>query len=86
MIEGFRQSGDRVMMAMAEKIAINWLRASYRAYISSGHAMFEKYNVSVHATDEAAAGGGGEYDVQTGFGWTNGVILDLLDKYGERNR
>lgn len=27
-------------------------------------------------------GGGGEYEIQMGFGWTNGVILELLDKYG----
>lgn len=30
------------------------------------------------------AGGGGEYEVQEGFGWTNGVVLDLLLKYGDR--
>lgn len=29
-------------------------------------------------------GGGGEYDIQTGFGWTNGVALHLLDKYGDK--
>ncbi len=29
-------------------------------------------------------GSGGEYDVQTGFGWTNGVALSLLAKYGDR--
>ena len=29
-------------------------------------------------------GAGGEYTVQTGFGWTNGVILVLLDTYGNR--
>lgn len=29
-------------------------------------------------------GTGGEYDVQLGFGWTNGVILDLLHLYGSR--
>ncbi len=28
--------------------------------------------------------GGGEYDVQLGFGWTNGVILDFLHIYGDR--
>lgn len=28
--------------------------------------------------------GGGEYDVQLGFGWTNGVILDFLNTYGDR--
>ena len=33
--------------------------------------MFEKYNV----VDSGSAGGGGEYDVQTGFGWTNGVVI-----------
>jgi alpha,alpha-trehalase len=27
-------------------------------------------------------GTGGEYVNQIGFGWTNGVILELLDKYG----
>jgi alpha,alpha-trehalase len=30
------------------------------------------------------AGGGGEYEVVVGFGWTNGVILDFLKKYGMR--
>lgn len=29
-------------------------------------------------------GGGGEYEVQVGFGWTNGVILELLAKYGDK--
>ena len=29
-------------------------------------------------------GSGGEYVVQDGFGWTNGVILDLLMHYGDR--
>lgn len=26
-------------------------------------------------------GGGGEYEVVTGFGWTNGVALDFITKY-----
>ncbi|KAM7235585.1 hypothetical protein CapIbe_012771 [Capra ibex] len=29
-------------------------------------------------------GGEGEYEVQEGFGWTNGVALMLLDRYGDR--
>ncbi|KAF1751537.1 hypothetical protein GCK72_018091 [Caenorhabditis remanei] len=29
-------------------------------------------------------GSGGEYDVQDGFGWTNGAILDLLLTYNDR--
>lgn len=36
------------------------------------------------ATVSGGYGTGGEYEVQLGFGWSNGVILDLLDKYGDR--
>jgi alpha,alpha-trehalase len=39
-----------------------------------------QYNV----TELGAIGSGGEYQVQKGFGWTNGVVLDLLAKYGDR--
>ncbi|KAL7422476.1 hypothetical protein Q5752_003124 [Cryptotrichosporon argae] len=41
--------------------------------------MFEKFN----ATDPDAAGGGGEYTVQIGFGWTNGVVLWLAGALGQ---
>ncbi|CDZ96699.1 Neutral trehalase [Phaffia rhodozyma] len=40
--------------------------------------MFEKFN----ATDIDAAGGGGEYTVVTGFGWTNGVVIWAGANYG----
>lgn len=36
------------------------------------------------ATIPGGHGGGGEYEIQVGFGWTNGVIMELLDKYGDR--
>ncbi|CAM9251232.1 unnamed protein product, partial [Hapterophycus canaliculatus] len=36
--------------------------------------MMEKYD----ANETGKGGGGGEYNVQVGFGWTNGVALDLL--------
>lgn len=36
------------------------------------------------ATVSGGHGGGGEYEVQLGFGWSNGLVLDLLDKYGDR--
>jgi alpha,alpha-trehalase len=35
--------------------------------------MFEKYDVE----DPQKTAVGGEYSVQDGFGWTNGVYLDL---------
>ncbi|KAK4635912.1 Trehalase [Fulvia fulva] len=41
-------------------------------------AIFEKYD----STDVTAFGGGGEYTVQTGFGWTNGVLLWVGDLFG----
>ncbi|KAJ3181171.1 hypothetical protein HDU87_001300 [Geranomyces variabilis] len=44
----------------------------------SGH-MAEKFNVTMLG----AAGGGGEYTVQTGFGWTNGVVLSVLATVGK---
>ena len=32
-----------------------------------------KYDVN----GAGAAGGGGEYEVQTGFGWSNGVVIEV---------
>ena len=40
--------------------------------------LVEKYDV----VDVDRRGGGGEYPLQDGFGWTNGVTLQLLDLYG----
>jgi alpha,alpha-trehalase len=40
--------------------------------------LMEKYNV----VDLNAEAGGGEYPGQDGFGWTNGVLLALINKYG----
>lgn len=44
---------------------------------SSGH-MFEKFS----NLDIDSAGRGGEYVVQAGFGWTNGVLLWIASNYG----
>ena len=40
--------------------------------------MHEKFDC-LHA---GAPGGGGEYACEDGFGWTNGVALRLLSRYG----
>jgi alpha,alpha-trehalase len=44
--------------------------------------IFEKY------ADEStnAAGGGGEYEVVEGFGWSNGVLIWAVDVFGEKLR
>ncbi|KAJ2812298.1 hypothetical protein H4S07_001496 [Coemansia furcata] len=44
----------------------------------SGH-MFEKFD----STQIGKEGGGGEYTVQAGFGWTNGVLIWTLDMFGK---
>ncbi|KAI0754492.1 glycoside hydrolase family 37 protein [Daedaleopsis nitida] len=41
--------------------------------------MFEKFSIN----DIDSAGRGGEYTVQAGFGWTNGVLLWVADNYGK---
>ncbi|PNP38355.1 hypothetical protein TGAMA5MH_09713 [Trichoderma gamsii] len=42
--------------------------------------MFEKYDDN----STNAAGGGGEYEVVEGFGWTNGVLLWTADTFGSK--
>ncbi|KAI0076715.1 glycoside hydrolase family 37 protein [Panus rudis PR-1116 ss-1] len=42
--------------------------------------MFEKFSIN----DIDSAGRGGEYTVQAGFGWTNGVVLYLAHLYGDK--
>jgi alpha,alpha-trehalase len=42
--------------------------------------MFEKYDDN----STNAAGGGGEYEVVEGFGWTNGVLLWTADTFGNQ--
>ncbi|CAB1349374.1 unnamed protein product [Coregonus sp. 'balchen'] len=61
------------------ELAQSWIRTNWLAYVKY-EAMFEKYDVN----GDGKPGGGGEYDVQLGFGWTNGVALQLLDQYGDR--
>lgn len=35
------------------------------------------------STKVGLTGGGGEYAPQTGFGWTNGAITILMNRYGD---
>ncbi len=60
---------------LARLIAVRWLTSVCRAYAQTGKLM-EKYDV-----ETASPGGGGEYPLQDGFGWTNGVTRALLDLY-----
>ena len=62
---------------LAKEIAHRWIRLNTDVFKRTGKLM-EKYNV-VNTKLEA---GGGEYPGQDGFGWTNGVLLALINKYG----
>ncbi|XP_069750778.1 trehalase [Narcine bancroftii] len=78
-IEGLAKSksekGQRIAFQQAQK----WIQSNFVLY-NKYNAMFEKYDVN----GDSKPGGGGEYDVQIGFGWTNAVVLQLLDQYGDQ--
>jgi alpha,alpha-trehalase len=73
-IKGLENYGQH---ALARDIATRWAKLNIRVFHSTGKLM-EKYNV----VDAGLIGGGGEYPSQDGFGWTNGVLLKLMDTYG----
>ncbi|KAM0898693.1 hypothetical protein ACQ4PT_021761 [Festuca glaucescens] len=76
-VEGLLNSGSTEAKKFAENIATRWVRTNYAAYKSTG-AMHEKYDVEACGK----SGGGGEYKPQTGFGWSNGVLLSFLEEFG----
>jgi alpha,alpha-trehalase len=71
-IEGLRQYGYH---KLAEDIKRRWVASTVRVFTQQGK-MIEKYDV----TSETRIGGGGEYPLQDGFGWTNGVLAALLSE------
>nr|CAD1835474.1 unnamed protein product [Ananas comosus var. bracteatus] len=76
-VEGLAYSGSKEAKSVAEDIAKRWIKTNYAAYRITG-AMHEKYDV----TECGKPGGGGEYKPQTGFGWSNGVVLAFLEAFG----
>ncbi len=59
---------------LANELARRWIRLNAKVYFETGK-MKEKYDV----VDPDRPGGGGEYEGQDGFGWTNGVFLKMWD-------
>ncbi|MCU0327307.1 MAG: alpha,alpha-trehalase, partial [Spirosomaceae bacterium] len=58
---------------LANEIKKRWVNLNLKVYAESGK-MTEKYNVN----NQNIGAGGGEYPNQDGFGWTNGVLLRML--------
>lgn len=57
---------------LANEQAQRWVKLNAKVYFETGK-MKEKYDVE----DPSRPGGGGEYEGQDGFGWTNGVFLRM---------
>ncbi|MFT3728639.1 MAG: alpha,alpha-trehalase TreF [Terricaulis sp.] len=70
-VEGFARYGAA---ALSETIRRRWLATVETVFKATGR-LVEKYDVV-----RGLPGGGGEYAVQDGFGWTNGVTKAFLDR------
>jgi alpha,alpha-trehalase len=68
-ISGLQRHGQA---ELATLIAQRWMTRNIDVYRATGK-LLEKYDVVGDAT-----AGGGEYPLQDGFGWTNGVLRKLL--------
>ena len=71
-IEGLTRYGQK---ALADTVARRWVRLNSRVFAQTGK-LLEKYDV----LNVNRPAGGGEYPLQDGFGWTNGVLLRLLNR------
>jgi alpha,alpha-trehalase len=74
-VAGLRRYGQS---ALAGQIATRWIQTNVAYYQRTGK-LVEKYDVDAKAGSTAA--GGGEYPLQDGFGWTNGVLRALMAMY-----
>lgn len=71
-IQGLRRYGYNTL---ADEIKSRWLQVNEKVFLAK-HKMIEKYDV----VGDSGVGGGGEYPLQDGFGWTNGVAAALIDE------
>ncbi len=74
-VDGLNNYGEN---DLALTIATRWVNKNVAGYQEVGK-LVEKYKVTTSSGD--FSGGGGEYATQIGFGWTNGVLLQLLSLY-----
>jgi alpha,alpha-trehalase len=72
-IDGLRRYN---LTSLAEAIACRWMVNVEEHFRTSGQ-LVEKYDV----ISIGLSGGGGEYPLQDGFGWTNGVMRQLIALY-----
>jgi alpha,alpha-trehalase len=75
-VSGLRDYGETPLAAV---IACRWMANVNEVYRQSGK-LVEKYDV----VTTGRSGGGGEYPLQDGFGWTNGVMRKLIALYPDK--
>lgn len=80
-VSGLNKTGSlaakQLAFSIAKKYTLSTISSCNKA--SDMCKFFEKYD----PTKPGTAGGGGEYVVQIGFGWTNGVLIDFITTYGD---
>ncbi|GBQ86730.1 trehalase [Gluconacetobacter johannae DSM 13595] len=81
-IKGLNQYG---IDDLAQEIATRWMERVIGTYEKSG-VLLEKYDVVNPAISPTGGKGGGEYPMQVGFGWTNGTLLGLMNRYPQDTR
>ena len=76
-VQGLRNYGYN---DLADKVRDRWVKSCENVF-KKERKLVEKYNV----TEPGALGGGGEYQLQDGFGWTNGVYAAFKDEQQKEN-
>ncbi|KAG2498140.1 hypothetical protein HYH03_003898 [Edaphochlamys debaryana] len=78
-VEALAEAGVPEGERAAAELACCWVAAAQVGWRTTGH-MHEKYS----AEELGGVGGGGEYAPQVGFGWSNGVLLALMQRFCRR--
>ncbi|GBQ77650.1 trehalase [Acetobacter malorum DSM 14337] len=81
-IKGLEQYGHH---DLAAEIGRRWMARVIGTYEKSG-VLLEKYDVVSPEISATGGKGGGEYPMQIGFGWTNGTLLGLMNRYPQSTR
>jgi len=78
-VQGFAAYGaaDDACRQLSEDIRTRWLATVQNLYDREGK-LVEKYSLCEMGGEPSAGGDGGEYPLQDGFGWTNGVVRGWL--------
>lgn len=80
-IHGLNKYGEHVL---GTDIAHRWL-TTVSALYQRECKLVEKYALHSGSSVSPSGGGGGEYPLQDGFGWTNGVVRRLIGAHPEHH-